>query len=56
MKKIIEKIKYQERIKKYIGSGKYDLATLEHEAIVVISENEVKVYKHQSEDVKEKDD
>ena len=45
MKKIIEKIKWQERITEYLMDGKYDITTLEHEAIVVISEDGAKIYK-----------
>lgn len=47
MKQIIEKIKWQERVKEYLRDGKYDICTLEHEAIVVIGENGAKVYTHE---------
>jgi len=44
--KNIEKIKWQERINRYLGNGKHDLVTLEHEAIVVIDDESATVYKH----------
>lgn len=46
MKKIIEKIKWQQRVREYLSDGKYDITTLEHEAIVVIDEDKATVYRH----------
>lgn len=46
MKTIIEKIKWQERIKEYLTDGRHDLVTLEHEAIVVIRDDKTTVHTH----------